>query len=239
MTKPDLIRKINLIIKHDNINKTENAGAKQGLEKALEILESNQRDLSGLDELNTTQARAIAMFAIGFNNMKLIEVNQSKFITLSGKTSWGLLMQNQQTTITPSYIIGVWSPFTTTVSDILTSTLGDDGALLVEKTDIGIPTFWRIGFEFEMGNNPPTQTRYFKVDIVDNDSGSAVFSQAIVVPGGLDTGHTAPFSLFFSTLSDTAANHKGYKIVFGVDTAASAGLPNNISVRVTRILKID
>ncbi|MDR2948778.1 MAG: hypothetical protein LBV71_06170 [Prevotella sp.] len=169
----------------------------------------------------------------------LIGVNQSKFLTLSGKTSWGLLMQNQQTTITPSYIIGVWSPFTTAVSDILTSTLGDDGALLVEKADIGIPTFWRIGFEFEMGNNPPTQTRYFKVDIVDNDSGNAVFSQAIVVPGGLDTGHTAPFSLFFSTLSDTAANHKGYKIVFGVDTAASAGLPNNISVRVTQILKID
>ena len=70
MTKPDLIRKIKLVLKHDNINKTENAGAKQGLEKALEILESNQRDLSGLDELDTTQAKAIAMFAIDFNNMK-------------------------------------------------------------------------------------------------------------------------------------------------------------------------
>lgn len=70
MTKPDLIRKIKLILKLENINKTENVGAKQGLEKALEILESNQRDLSGLDELDTTQARAIAMFAIDFNNMK-------------------------------------------------------------------------------------------------------------------------------------------------------------------------
>lgn len=70
MNKPDLIRKIKLILKHDNINKAENAGAKQGLEKALDILESNQRDLSGLDELDTTQAKAIAMFAIDFNNMK-------------------------------------------------------------------------------------------------------------------------------------------------------------------------
>lgn len=70
MTKPDLIRKIKLILKHDNLNKEENAGAKQGLEKALEILESNQRDLSGLDELDTTQAKAIAKFAIDFNNMK-------------------------------------------------------------------------------------------------------------------------------------------------------------------------
>lgn len=70
MNKPDLIRKIKLILKHENINKAENTGAKQGLEKALEILESNQRDLSGLDELDTTQARAIAMFAVDFNNMK-------------------------------------------------------------------------------------------------------------------------------------------------------------------------
>lgn len=70
MTKPDLIRRIKLILKLDNIKKEENVGAKQGLEKALEILESNQRDLSGLDELDTTQAKSIAMFAIDFNNMK-------------------------------------------------------------------------------------------------------------------------------------------------------------------------
>lgn len=70
MTKPELQRRINLILKHDNINKTENAGAKQGLEKALEILESNQRDLSGLDELDTIQAKAIAKFTIDFNNVK-------------------------------------------------------------------------------------------------------------------------------------------------------------------------
>lgn len=70
MNKPDLQRKIKLILKLENINKTENAGAKQGLEKALEILESNQRDLSGLDELDTTQAKSIAKFAIDFNSMK-------------------------------------------------------------------------------------------------------------------------------------------------------------------------
>lgn len=79
MTKPDLIRRIKLILKLDNIKKEENAGAKQGLEKALEILESNQRDLSGLDELDTTQARAIAKFSVDFNNM---EHNGEFFIAL-------------------------------------------------------------------------------------------------------------------------------------------------------------
>lgn len=70
MTKPELQCKIKLILKLENVEKIENAGAKQGLEKALEILESNQRDLSGLDALDTTQAKAIAKFAIDFNNMK-------------------------------------------------------------------------------------------------------------------------------------------------------------------------
>ncbi|TFD92162.1 hypothetical protein E2605_18825 [Dysgonomonas capnocytophagoides] len=79
MTKPDLIRKIKLILKLESVEKTENAGAKQGLEKALEILESNQRDLSGLDELDTTQAKAIAKFAIDFNSMKH---NGEFFVTL-------------------------------------------------------------------------------------------------------------------------------------------------------------
>lgn len=68
MTKPELQRRINSILKHENIEKPENAGAKQGLEKSLEILASNQKDLAGLDKLDTTQARAIAKFAIDFNN---------------------------------------------------------------------------------------------------------------------------------------------------------------------------
>lgn len=85
MTKPDLIRKIKLILKHDNIKKEENAGAKQGLEKALEILESNQRDLSGLDELDTTQAKAIAKFAVDFNNME----HNGEFFVALGKSIEG------------------------------------------------------------------------------------------------------------------------------------------------------
>ena len=68
MTKIELQRKIRLILKHGNISKPENAGARQGLEKALEILDSNQQDLSGLESLETTQARAIAKFAVDFNN---------------------------------------------------------------------------------------------------------------------------------------------------------------------------
>jgi hypothetical protein len=36
MNKPDLIRKVKLILKHYNIEKEENAGAKQGLEKATQ-----------------------------------------------------------------------------------------------------------------------------------------------------------------------------------------------------------
>lgn len=51
MTKPDLKRKIKNILNHKNIKKPDNVGAKQGLEKALEILDANQKDLSGLEKL--------------------------------------------------------------------------------------------------------------------------------------------------------------------------------------------
>ncbi|WP_352406280.1 hypothetical protein [Petrimonas sp.] len=81
MTKPDLQRKISNILKHGNINKPENSGAKQGLEKALEILKSNQKDLSGINELDTTQARAIAKFAVDFNNLQ----SDGKFFIQLGK----------------------------------------------------------------------------------------------------------------------------------------------------------
>ncbi|MDR1707617.1 MAG: hypothetical protein LBR46_06390 [Prevotella sp.] len=207
----------------------EDATASTPIKKGIYIWDGTQwLNLPGTNEANAGNQTGI-----------LINVNQSDFVTLTGRQSYGLLLQNASAKIGPQYIIGVWSPYTKNVSDVITSSLGGDGALLVEKTPIGIPTFWRIGFEFKMGNNPPTSTRYFKVDIVDNDSDNSVFSQAIVVPGGLDTGHVAPFSLFFSTLEDSNTNHKGYKIYFGVDTAASTGLPNNISVQVTQILKID
>ena len=69
MNKPELKRKIRLILKHENINNPEHAGAKQGLETALEILNSDQRDLTSIENLDTTQARAIAKFAVDFNNM--------------------------------------------------------------------------------------------------------------------------------------------------------------------------
>ncbi len=84
------------------------------------------------------------------------------------------------------------------------------------------------------------QTRYFKVDI-EAPNGGIVYSEAVVVPGGLRTGQGAPFSLFFATIADPnpANEGKGYKIVFGVDTAASDGLPNNINVKFKQILKID
>lgn len=65
MTKPELQRKISNILKHGNINKPENSGAKQGLEKALEILNSNQKNLSGLIGLVNRNAGLIR------NRMKL------------------------------------------------------------------------------------------------------------------------------------------------------------------------
>lgn len=69
MTKPELQRIIKLLLKSKNIETPSNEGAKQGLEKSLEIIDSNQRDLSGIEELGTIQARAIAKFAVDFNNL--------------------------------------------------------------------------------------------------------------------------------------------------------------------------
>ncbi|WP_370897251.1 hypothetical protein [Chryseobacterium gossypii] len=169
----------------------------------------------------------------------LVQVNQSDFVTLNGNQSYGLLLQNAGLTISPQYDLGTWSSTTQDVGDVISSNLGDNGAMLMETTSSGKPTFYRISFEYRLGNTPPTQTRYFTVDILDNDSGGHIFTQSIVVPGGLNTGHVAPFSMFFTTIPDGNTNHTGYKIVFGVDTAGSQGLPNNISVKVNQILKID
>lgn len=65
MNKPDLIRLITNVLKMEQISKDE----AQGLEKAKEILQVDQRDLSGLDKLDSVQARAIAKFAVDFNSM--------------------------------------------------------------------------------------------------------------------------------------------------------------------------
>lgn len=187
------------------------------------------------------------LFAFGENNGGnsynltgvLVQLNQSAHLTLNGVQSYGLLMQNAGVTISPQYDLGVWSSTTQTVEDVISSDMGDNGALLIEKSLSGSPTFYRISLEYLMGNTPPVQTRYFTVDILDNDTGGHIYTQSIVVPGGLNTGHVAPFSIFFSTIPDGNPGHKGYKILFGVDTAGSQGLPNNISVKMNQILKID
>ena len=190
----------------------------------VEMVASNANN-SGLPLRNTTGV--------------LVQVNQSAYITLNGYQSFGLLLQNAHATISPTYDLGNWSPNTQYATDVISNTLGDDGAMLMEQKGGGILTYWRLNFNYVLGNNPPAATRYFRVDIIDNDSGGVVFSEAIVVPGGLNTGHTAPFSIFFATIADQDVNHKGYKILFGVDTAASQGLQNNISVQLKQILKID
>lgn len=169
----------------------------------------------------------------------LVKVNQSDFVTLSGTQSYGLLLLNAGLNISPQYELGTWSSTTQSVNDVLVPTLGDNGALLSETTALGKPTFYRIRFEYVLGNNPPAATRYFTVDILDNDTGGHIYTQSIVVPGGLNTGHVAPFSMSFATIPDGNNNHQGYKIIFGVDTAGSQGLANNIRVKMDEILKID
>lgn len=70
MLKEELKRKIRTALKHKNLELPKNAGAKEGLIKAVEILESGQKGLSGIEDLSCDQARAIAMFAVDFNNLK-------------------------------------------------------------------------------------------------------------------------------------------------------------------------
>lgn len=86
MTKPELIRTIDLLLKSEGINNPKHPGAKEGLQKAAEILQTGQKDLDGIEKLSTAQARAIAKFAVDFNNLqhdgsffvKLGEVIKSK-----------------------------------------------------------------------------------------------------------------------------------------------------------------
>lgn len=70
MTKAELERKLMASLNHEAINKPEHSGLKEGLTKALEIVKSDQKDFSGIEELSNTQSRAIAMFAVDFNNLK-------------------------------------------------------------------------------------------------------------------------------------------------------------------------
>lgn len=173
-----------------------------------------------------------------------INVNQSKFITLSGTQSYGLLMENQGANINPQYVTGVYPGGTTTGSpfSVITTSVGNNGnneALLLEATEAGKANFYRMNMQFTMGNNPPAQTRYFDVSIVSVGSGALVYQNSVVVPGGLNTGHVAYFQIFFPTIADASSIGRGYRIIFGADTAASQGLPNNIGVKVVDITRIN
>lgn len=168
---------------------------------------------------------------------------QSNYITLSGNQSYGLLMQNQGVTINPTYATGLYPGGTTSGSplSIITSIVGNNGndeALLLEAPESGKANFYRMNMEFVMGNSPPSQTRIFDVSVISAGSGIRVYQNSVVVPGGLNTGHTAYFQIFFATIADAASLGVGYRIMFGVDTAGSTGLPNNIRVKILDITRI-
>jgi len=150
-------------------------------------------------------------------------------------------MQNASVSIAPTYVTGVWPPQSNKEpSEIITNGAGgDSGARLLENPVLGRPSFFRMNFHYQMGNNPLPDTRYFTVDIVSVATGSTVFSDEIIVPAGLNTGHVTPFAISFPTLTDNDSLGNGYRIVFGVDTAGSSGLPGNISVELVDIVRIN
>lgn len=168
-----------------------------------------------------------------------INVQQSGYITLSGYQSYGLLMQNQGVSINPVYVSGAWPPQSSQPSDVISGGAGDDGARLLENPVQDEPDFYRINFNYRMGNNTPTDTRYFTVSFVSVASGATVYSSMIVVPGGLNTGHIVPFQVFFPSLADSVSIGNGYRLMFGVDTAGSDGLPGNIDVELVDIVRIN
>lgn len=174
-----------------------------------------------------------------------INVNQSKFITLSGTQSYGLLMTNQSATINPQYATGVYPGGTATGSptSVITGTPstvnGNDRALLMEAPYSGKANFYRMNMQFVMGNTPPAATRYFDVSVVSVGSGALVYQNSVVVPGGLNTGHVAYFQIFFPSIADAASIGVGYRIIFSVDTAASAGLSGQIGVKIVDVSRIN
>jgi hypothetical protein len=169
-----------------------------------------------------------------------INVQQSGYLILSGRQSYGLLMQNQGVSINPTYISGIWPPESSQVSDVITSGVGgNDAACLLENPVAGEADLFRMNFNYVLGNNPPTETRYFTINFVSVATGATIYSDEVVVPGNLNTGHVAPFHIFFPSLADSNSIGKGYRIEFGVDTAGSAGLPNNISVQLIDIVRIN
>lgn len=169
-----------------------------------------------------------------------INVNQSKFIALSGTQSYGLLMINQQTKIDPQYVTGTYpSGGTDSPTSIITSSLGNDGALLFEAPSVGKANFYRLNMQYMMGNNPPSETRYFNVSIVSVANGEVIYQNSIVVPGKMNTGQIAYFQVFFPTIADVTSLSRGYRLMFSIDGAASQGLQGNISVKVVDIARIN
>lgn len=173
-----------------------------------------------------------------------IAMNQSGFITLNGTQAYGLLMQNSPSiSVNPTYVTGVYPGGTSTgsPSDIIKTTPGSgaNNYALLEAPVNGNGNFYRLNMSFVMGNNPPAATRYFNVRIESIGSGALIYEDAIVVPGGLNTGHEAPFQIFFSTIADNASIGVGYRLIFRVDTAASQGLPGQIGVKILDVARIN
>lgn len=172
------------------------------------------------------------------NSLK-VNINQSSFVTLSGSQSYGLLMRNQGVSINPEIVIA--PTIKDSYSDLISTERqnnGNDEALLLEYLEEGRVNFFRINLQYIMGNNPPAETRYFEVSIVSKYSGAVVYHNSVVVPGKLDTGHIGHFFLFFPTIADKGSIKEGYRIIFSTDTAASLGLPNNISVKIVDITRV-
>ncbi|WP_154656891.1 hypothetical protein [Epilithonimonas tenax] len=170
-----------------------------------------------------------------------IAVNQSGFLTLNGTQSYGLLMQNSpNTSVSPTYVTGVYPGGTTgSPTDVISSTKGSNGYALLEAPINMNGNIFRLNMEYVMGNNPPSATRYFNVKIESIGTGALIYENAIVVPGGMDTGHVAPFQILFPTIADASSIGIGYRIVFRVDTAASSGLQNNIGIKIIDIARLN
>lgn len=170
-----------------------------------------------------------------------IAANQSSFLTLNGTQSYGLLMQNSpNTTVSPTYLTGIYPGGAPGVpTDVMSITTGSNGYALLEAPINGNGNIFRLNMEYVMGNNPPSATRYFNVRIESIGSGALIYENSIVVPGGMDTGHVAPFQILFPTIADAASIGIGYRIVFRVDTAASAGLQNNIGIKIIDIARLN
>lgn len=187
-------------------------------------------------ELSTTGPRIV-------NNNKenslKVNINQSSFVTLSGSQSYGLLMRNQGVSINPETVIA--PAIKDSYSDLISTKRqnnGNDEALLLEYLEEGKVNFFSMNLQYIMGNNPPAETRYFEVSIVSKYSGSVVYQNHVIVPGKLNTGHIGNFFLFFPTIADKGSIKEGYRIIFSTDTAASLGLPNNISVKIVDITRV-